>query len=240
MALRLIFSSKFSKPDISFQTRRYVFSKSNLSRKLALTPNVFFFISSLAGRPTLSCSFNTSSILRGSEPPFRSVDTSPSSAPSTPIPTRATTSSNEPLTFASEEKGVQLIYRKHGNPLEVLELVECPRPPSLAPAASGAPVLAHNRPDAVLIKMLASPIHPADINLIQGTYPYKPSSFPVVGGYDGVAQVLEVGPAVSGIKKGKFTNYRFSCTLKLILSLYRSLIKILRSTYYIRVHRVVL
>ena len=185
MALRLILSSKFYKPDILFQTRRYVFSKCNLPRKLAFTFNVFHFISSLAGRPALSCSFNTSSTLRAAEPP---------------------SSAREPLTFASVEKGVQLIYRKHGNPLEVLELVECARPPSLAPAPSGAPVLAHNRPDAVLIKMLASPIHPADINLIQGTYPYKPSSFPVVGGYDGVAQVLEVGPAVAGIKKGKFTN----------------------------------
>ena len=159
MALRFTLSLKFSKPDISFQTLRYVSSNCNLPRKLVFTSNVFYFISSFAGRPALSCSYNTSSTLRADEPP--------PPAPATPIPTLSTTSSSEPLTFASVEKGVQLIYRKHGNPLEVLELVECARPPSPRPAASGAPVLPHNRPDAVLIKMLASPIHPADINLIR-------------------------------------------------------------------------
>ena len=209
MAVNFLAGKKLSKLGfscISLQTYRFMFSKCTSSQKLVNT-TFFHFISSLAGRPALTCYFNTCSALRATEPLFGSVRSSSSTSsatPTPPIPTLATktTSSSEPLTFASAEKGVQLIYRKYGNPLEVLELVDCPRPPSLSPPAPGAPVLPHNRPDAVLVKMLASPIHPADINLITGTYPYKHSSFPVVGGYDGVAQVLEVGPAVAGITKG--------------------------------------
>lgn len=172
---------------------------------MASPSNIVYFISSLSGRPVLSSSLSTSSTYRTNKPRGSiSPSTSSTSVPSTSsIPTLTTSSSgSEALSFSTDEKGVQLIYRKHGNPLEVLELVNCPRPPSLAPPAAGAPVLPHNRSDAVLIKMLASPIHPADINLITGTYPYKPPSFPVVGGYDGVAQVLEVGQSVAGIKKG--------------------------------------
>lgn len=188
------------------QTRRFIFSKCNPLCKMASPSNIVYFISSLSGRPILSSSLSTCSTYRTNKPPRGSISpsTSSTSIPSTSsIPTLTTSSSgSEALSFATDEKGVQLIYRKHGNPLEVLELVNCPRPPSLAPPAAGAPVLAHNRSDAVLIKMLASPIHPADINLITGTYPYKPPSFPVVGGYDGVAQVLEVGQSVAGIKKG--------------------------------------
>jgi len=41
----------------------------------------------------------------------------------------------------------------------------------------------------VLVKFLASPVNPADINTIQGSYPIKPT-LPGVGGGEGVAQVL--------------------------------------------------
>jgi len=41
--------------------------------------------------------------------------------------------------------------------------------------------------------MMASPINPADINTIQGTYPIKPKEFPAVGGMEGVGVVVTLG-----------------------------------------------
>src|ERR1700719_3156085 len=52
------------------------------------------------------------------------------------------------------------IYETHGNPAEVLRVVEQPLP---APA-----------PDEVIVKMSAAPINPADLNSIEGKYPIKP------------------------------------------------------------------
>lgn len=49
----------------------------------------------------------------------------------------------------------------------------------------------------VLIKMLAAPINPADMNTIQGTYAVKPK-LPAVGGNEGVGEVIDVG---SNVKK---------------------------------------
>jgi len=46
--------------------------------------------------------------------------------------------------------------------------------------------------DQVLVKMVAAPINPADINMIEGTYG-KRASFPAVGGNEGVGIVVEAG-----------------------------------------------
>lgn len=46
-----------------------------------------------------------------------------------------------------------------------------------------------------LIRILASPIHPADINTIQGVYAVKPA-LPAVGGLDCFADVLEVSASL--------------------------------------------
>ncbi|XP_037944699.1 enoyl-[acyl-carrier-protein] reductase, mitochondrial [Teleopsis dalmanni] len=54
----------------------------------------------------------------------------------------------------------------------------------------------------VLVKILAAPINPADINTIQGKYPVKPK-FPAVGGNEFVAEVVEVGADVSKFKLGQ-------------------------------------
>ena len=54
----------------------------------------------------------------------------------------------------------------------------------------------------VLLRMLAAPINPADINVIQGVYPMKPTSFPAVGGNEGLAEILEVGPEVKSLEAG--------------------------------------
>lgn len=47
--------------------------------------------------------------------------------------------------------------------------------------------------DDVTVKMLFAPINPADLNMIQGSYPVKPS-LPAVGGSEGLAEVVAVGP----------------------------------------------
>ncbi|NXA18259.1 MECR protein, partial [Ibidorhyncha struthersii] len=53
----------------------------------------------------------------------------------------------------------------------------------------------------VHVKMLAAPINPADINMIQGTYAIL-SPLPAVGGNEGVGEVLEVGRRVAALKPG--------------------------------------
>jgi trans-2-enoyl-CoA reductase len=49
----------------------------------------------------------------------------------------------------------------------------------------------------VCVKMLAAPINPSDINRVQGVYPVRPPLPAAVAGYEGVAQVHAVGPAVT-------------------------------------------
>ncbi|NXD83822.1 MECR protein, partial [Halcyon senegalensis] len=53
----------------------------------------------------------------------------------------------------------------------------------------------------VHVKMLAAPINPADINMIQGTYAIL-NPLPAVGGNEGVGEVLEVGRRVAALKPG--------------------------------------
>jgi mitochondrial enoyl-[acyl-carrier protein] reductase / trans-2-enoyl-CoA reductase len=43
----------------------------------------------------------------------------------------------------------------------------------------------------VLVKWLASPINPLDINKIEGTYPWK-KEFPIVGGSEGTGVIEKV------------------------------------------------
>ncbi|XP_032375478.1 enoyl-[acyl-carrier-protein] reductase, mitochondrial isoform X2 [Etheostoma spectabile] len=70
-----------------------------------------------------------------------------------------------------------LLFRKHGNPSQVVQLEDVDLPPMGA--------------KDVLVKMLAAPINPSDINMIQA-----------VGGNEGVAQVVEVGCQVKFLKTG--------------------------------------
>lgn len=80
-----------------------------------------------------------------------------------------------------------LRYRKHGDPSQVVHLEN----------VDLLPLGANN----VLVKMLAAPINPSDINMIQGTYAILPD-LPAVGGNEGVAQVVEVGSQVKSLKTG--------------------------------------
>ncbi|XP_060906167.1 enoyl-[acyl-carrier-protein] reductase, mitochondrial [Labrus mixtus] len=80
-----------------------------------------------------------------------------------------------------------LLYRKHGDPSQVVQLEDIDLPP-----------LGSND---VLVKILAAPINPSDVNMIQGTYAILPD-LPAIGGNEGVAQVSEVGSQVKSLKAG--------------------------------------
>ncbi|XP_023023589.1 enoyl-[acyl-carrier-protein] reductase, mitochondrial [Leptinotarsa decemlineata] len=82
---------------------------------------------------------------------------------------------------------LKLMYSEYGDPLKVVnkESEEISKPKN----------------DQVLVKMLAAPVNPADINTIQGKYPSKPS-LPAVPGNEGVAEVVEVGSNVTELEVG--------------------------------------
>ncbi|XP_027005797.1 enoyl-[acyl-carrier-protein] reductase, mitochondrial isoform X1 [Tachysurus fulvidraco] len=88
-----------------------------------------------------------------------------------------------------------LVYRRHGDPSQVVHYVVC------VIGRLETRKLPELEAKSVLVKMLASPINPSDINMIQGTYAILPD-LPAVGGNEGVGQVLEVGSQVQTIKEG--------------------------------------
>ena len=79
------------------------------------------------------------------------------------------------------------IYETHGNPTEVLRIVEQPWPEFAA--------------DEVLVKMVAAPVNPADLNSIEGKYPIRPA-LPATPGMEGAGFVVEVGSSVRTLKVG--------------------------------------
>lgn len=54
----------------------------------------------------------------------------------------------------------------------------------------------------LLVKMMAAPINPADLNIIQGKYGVLPKELPSPLGNEGVFEVSEVGSETSIFKKG--------------------------------------
>ena len=99
------------------------------------------------------------------------------------------TSNNSITSFAA-------IYKEHGDPNKVLV---------------GREEIIKDKLESseVLVSMLASPVNPADINMIQGVYPVKPE-LPAVGGNEGVCKVLEVGEGVVGFQQGDWAVPSFS------------------------------
>ncbi|MEY2500299.1 MAG: hypothetical protein QOI07_633 [Verrucomicrobiota bacterium] len=79
------------------------------------------------------------------------------------------------------------IYETHGNPADVLRVVEFPLP---APG-----------PNDVVVRMSAAPINPADLNSIEGKYPIK-APLPATPGMEGAGIVIEVGSAVRELAIG--------------------------------------
>src|SRR5438552_3847618 len=80
-----------------------------------------------------------------------------------------------------------IVYERHGNPAEVLQIKAEPWP---QPAV-----------DEAIVAMRAAPINPADINAIEGKYPGR-REVPAVPGFEGAGVVVEVGANVSTIAKG--------------------------------------
>ncbi|MEM7224678.1 MAG: zinc-dependent alcohol dehydrogenase family protein [Pseudomonadota bacterium] len=83
-------------------------------------------------------------------------------------------------------KAVQ--FDRHGVPADVVHCVERPAP--------GAP-----DGDQVLVRVLACPINPADLLILEGRYP-GPEQLPAGGGIEGIGEVLAAGPEVAGLAPG--------------------------------------
>src|SRR2546430_13259710 len=79
------------------------------------------------------------------------------------------------------------VYETHGNPAEVLRVVDLP--------------LAAPEANEVAVKMSAAPINPADLNGIEGKYPIK-AELPATPGMEGAGIVIEAGAAVRDLAVG--------------------------------------
>ncbi|ORY67641.1 zinc-binding dehydrogenase [Pseudomassariella vexata] len=92
-----------------------------------------------------------------------------------------------------------LVFSRYGEPSDVLKLHTHSISPTL-PSSS------------LLLRTLAAPINPADVNTIQGTYGVKPSFSPLIGtsepsvipGNEGVFEIISTSslPSSSPLKKG--------------------------------------
>ncbi|KAJ6626436.1 Enoyl-[acyl-carrier-protein] reductase, mitochondrial [Pseudolycoriella hygida] len=80
-----------------------------------------------------------------------------------------------------------LKYSEYGEPVGVLKKFE--------------ETLNEPENDQVLLKILVSPVNPADINVIQGKYPEKPP-LPAVPGNECVAEVMACGPNTKSLQPG--------------------------------------
>ncbi|CEG83827.1 hypothetical protein RMATCC62417_17696 [Rhizopus microsporus] len=96
--------------------------------------------------------------------------------------------------YTSDITAKAMVYSDYGQPSQVLRMHSFKLPALTA--------------DTVHVKFLASPINPADVNMIQGAYPIKPmmqklgDSELAVGGNEGVAEVIAVGDQVKDLKVG--------------------------------------
>lgn len=80
-----------------------------------------------------------------------------------------------------------IVYQAHGKPEEVLRLEEQSLPAVAA--------------DEALVRVLAAPINPADLNQIEGKYPIRPSP-PATPGFEGAGVVEKTGAAVRDLAAG--------------------------------------
>ncbi|KAK9449928.1 uncharacterized protein V1518DRAFT_415081 [Limtongia smithiae] len=103
--------------------------------------------------------------------------------------------------FSAEAKAI--VFANYGKPLDALQLHTFPLPDL--------------SDDTILVKFLASPINPADVNQVEGVYPSKPpflttaldSTIPLaIGGNEGVVEILETGKEVTGFKPGDRATMR--------------------------------
>ncbi|KAH9852121.1 NAD-P-binding protein [Lenzites betulinus] len=88
-----------------------------------------------------------------------------------------------------------VVFTENGDPTKVLRVQSYePAPPPPA--------------DSVHVRFRLSPINPSDINVVQGVYPAKPMQLELsganvlVGGNEGLAEIVDVGSSVTGLQKG--------------------------------------
>lgn len=92
-----------------------------------------------------------------------------------------------------------VVYTDNGSPQSVLSVVTYPSLP--APP-----------PHTINVRYLLAPINPADVNVVEGVYPAKPTRTALrdsgdsvfVGGNEGLAEVTGVGEGVEGVKVGEW------------------------------------
>lgn len=95
-----------------------------------------------------------------------------------------------------------LVYSRHGEPRDRLQLHSYSIPAATSTQAT--------------VRMLASPINPADVNQIQGVYPSKPVFSTTLGtvepsavaGNEGVGEVVAVGAGVKTLVRGDWVFMR--------------------------------
>lgn len=90
--------------------------------------------------------------------------------------------------FSSTVTARKLFYADYGDPVKVIQKEE-------------DIIHFENRNNEVLVRMLAAPVNPADINTIQGKYPVKPA-LPSVPGNEGVGEVVAIGDEVRNLSVG--------------------------------------
>jgi trans-2-enoyl-CoA reductase len=110
-----------------------------------------------------------------------------------------------------------LVYAGKGEPSDILRAVTFPPLP---------PAPAHT----INVRILASPVNPSDVNVIQGVYPTRPNPAPeiiqassdadvpvFVGGNECIAEVVSLGEGAEGLNAGDW-----GMSLVLFLNIRRS------------------
>jgi len=80
-----------------------------------------------------------------------------------------------------------IVYHEHGDPATVVRVEQQELPEVKA--------------DEVRIRMLAAPINPADLNVIEGKYPIRPP-MPAVPGVEGAGVIEVAGKEVTHVNVG--------------------------------------
>ncbi|XP_047535291.1 enoyl-[acyl-carrier-protein] reductase, mitochondrial [Vanessa atalanta] len=97
------------------------------------------------------------------------------------------TKSSSFLNISRNLMSKSLYYCEFGDPIQVVKFREVEVPPL--------------KSQEVLVRMLAAPVNPADINTIQGKYPVK-INLPIIPGNEGVGVVENIGNEISDICPG--------------------------------------
>lgn len=90
------------------------------------------------------------------------------------------------------KESCSIVYRRHGDPLEVLEME--------------SRTLPQPGPGEVRVRLLAACLHPSDAGMIAGSYG-RLRELPAVAGREGVGTVDAVGAGVDGVETGQRVRF---------------------------------